>query len=143
MKSTRTFCMLLLVNGALSIVATNPASAQASPSPQATPPPATIVSAADSQISVIEREFVSAAEAMPEDKVNFAPTSLNIPGSDFKGVRTFAQQVKHVAATNYLLWGPLVGEKLPPGTTDDEGPAAMTSKADIVKFLKDSFALGH
>jgi len=143
MKSTRTFCMLLLVNGALSIVATNPASAQASPSPQATPPPATIVSAADSQISVIEREFVSAAEAMPEDKFNFAPTSLNIPGSDFKGVRTFAQQVKHVAATNYLLWGTITGDKSPVEMKDDEGPASLKTKAEIVQYLKDSFAVGH
>src|SRR5215472_2986460 len=143
MKSTRTFCMLLLVNGALSIVATNPASAQASPSPQATPPPATIVSAADSQISVIEREFVSAAEAMPEDKFNFAPTSLNIPGSDFKGVRTFAQQVKHVAATNYLLWGTITGDKSPVAMKDDEGPDSLKTKAEIVQYLKDSFAVGH
>jgi len=135
--------MLLLVNGALSIVATNPAFAQASPSPQATPPPATIVSAADSQISVIEREFVSAAEAMPEDKFNFAPTSLNIPGSDFKGVRTFAQQVKHVAATNYLLWGTITGDKSPVEMKDDEGPASLKTKAEIVQYLKDSFAVGH
>ena len=41
----------------------------------------------------IESDFVPAAEAMPEDKFSFAPTN-----GEFKGVRTFAQQIKHVAA---------------------------------------------
>ena len=80
---------------------------------------------------------------MPEDKFNFAPTSLNIAGSDFKGVRTFAQQVKHVAATNYLLWGAITGDKSPVEMKDDEGPGSLKTKAEIVKYLKDSFAVGH
>ncbi len=46
----------------------------------------------------MENEFVPAADAMPEDKYTFAPTN-----GEFKGVRTFAQQVKHVAAVNYLI----------------------------------------
>jgi uncharacterized damage-inducible protein DinB len=143
MKTMRMFCLLLMVSGALSVFA-NSAAAQASPSPQATPQAApTIVSAADSQISVIEREFVGAAEAMPEDKYNFAPASLNIAGSDFKGVRTFAQQVKHVAATNYLLWGAITGDKSPVELKGDEGPDSLKTKAEIVKYLKDSFAVGH
>jgi len=35
---------------------------------------------------------------MPEDKYSFAPTN-----GEFKGVRTFAEQVKHVAAVNYAF----------------------------------------
>lgn len=143
MKNIKTFCILLAVNCALSMLATNAALAQASPSPQGTPPPATIATAADSQVSVIEREFVSAAEAMPDDKYNFAPSSLNIQGSDFKGVRTFAEQVKHVAATNYELWGAVTGDKAPVKSDGENGPNSLTTKADIVKYLKDSFALGH
>lgn len=142
MKSMKTFCMLLAVSGTF-VLLKNAALAQAAASPQATPPPATIVSAADSQVSVIEREFVSAAEAMPDDKFNFTPESLNIPGSDFKKVRTFAQQVKHVAATNYLLWGTITGDKSPVAMKDDEGPESLKTKAEIVKYLKDSFAVGH
>ncbi|HST10634.1 MAG TPA: DinB family protein, partial [Terriglobales bacterium] len=83
------------------------------------------------------------AEAMPDDKVNFAPESLNISGSDYKGVRTFAGQVKHVAASNYFLWSPVAGDKLPEGLKDGNGPENLKTKADILKFLKDSFALGH
>jgi uncharacterized damage-inducible protein DinB len=142
MKTIKVFCLLLAIACGASVFA-NSAVAQASPSPQATPPPATIVSAADSQISVIERELVSAAEAMPDDKFNFTPESLNIPGSDFKKVRSFAQQVKHVAATNYLLWGTITGDKSPVEMKDDEGPDSLKTKAEIVQYLKDSFAVGH
>jgi hypothetical protein len=52
----------------------------------------------NSYVGNAEHEFVSAAEAMPEEKYSFAPTS-----GEFKGVRTFAEEVKHVVAVNYLF----------------------------------------
>ncbi|PYP85412.1 MAG: DinB family protein [Candidatus Angelobacter sp. Gp1-AA117] len=97
----------------------------------------------ENQLNILEREFVGAAEAMPEDKYNFTPASLNIPGSDYKGVRTFAEEVKHVATTNYEFFSAALGEKSTVDTSNENGPASITSKADIIKFLKDSFALGH
>jgi hypothetical protein len=106
-------------------------------------PPPTIASTVDHQISTIEKEVVEAAEAMPEEKFNFSPERLKIPGSDFEGVRTFAVQVKHVAASNYVLWAALTGDVLPEDWKGGDGPAAVKTKADILKFLKDSFALGH
>jgi len=142
MKSARMFCLFLVAGISTVAMAQAGSAAKAAPQAQASPQqPATIASVVDAQINTIEREFVSAAEAMPEDKYNFTPTSLNISGSDYKGVKTFAAQVKHVATVNYILWGMLVGEK--PPVNDDDGPPSMTSKADIVKYLKDSFALGH
>jgi uncharacterized damage-inducible protein DinB len=75
---------------------------------------------------------------MPEDKYSFAPTN-----GEFKGVRTFAQQVKHVAAVNYLIAGAILGEKPPVDTGGESGPDSIKSKAEIVKFLKDSFAYVH
>src|SRR5262249_49129749 len=95
------------------------------------------------QISNVEKEVVEAAEAMPEEKYNFSPESLNIPGSNYKGVRTFAVQVKHIAASNYYIWSPLTGDELPEGQKDGNGPENLKSKAEILHFLKDSFALGH
>jgi uncharacterized damage-inducible protein DinB len=80
---------------------------------------------------------------MPEDKFNFSPQSLNIPGADYKGVRTFAEQLKHVAASDYYIWTPITGEKLRDDLNDGKGPANLKSKAEILQFLKDSFALGH
>jgi len=54
---------------------------QAQQSPQ---PPPTIASTVDREISTIEKEIVEAAEAMREDKFNFSPGELDIPGDDYK-----------------------------------------------------------
>jgi uncharacterized damage-inducible protein DinB len=102
-----------------------------------------LASAIDREISAIEKQVLEAAEAMPEDKFNFSPESLNLPGSDYKGVRTFAGQVKHIAASNYFIWSGITGEKLPENLKDGNGPAGVKTKAEILKFLNDSFALGH
>jgi hypothetical protein len=106
--------------------------------------PATVASVVDRDISAAEKQIIDVAEAMPEEKFNFSPESLNIPGSDYKGVRSFAVQLKHVGASNWYIWSSLTGEKLPEGLGDDgNGPANLKTKAEIIKFLKDSFALGH
>jgi uncharacterized damage-inducible protein DinB len=139
MKYLKIFCLSALVCFAAGAFAQ-----AATPSAQAkkTPPP-TIASAIDQQVSILEREFVGAAEAMPDDKFNFTPVSLNIPGSEYKTVKTFAEEVRHVAATNYLLWGAITGDKSPIPSTEDNGPSSLKTKAEIIKYLKDSFALGH
>jgi len=103
----------------------------------------TIAALVDREISNIEKQVLEVAEAMPEEKFNFSPESLNIPGSNYQGVRTFALQVKHIAASNYFIWSPLTGDKLPEGLGDGNGPENLKTKADIIQFLKDSFALGH
>lgn len=118
--------------------------ASASGSQQSLQPAPTIASVVDRDISAVEKQIVDASDAMPEDKFNFTPEALNIPGSNYKGVRSFAVQVKHIAASNWFIWSPLTGDKLPEGLKDDgNGPASLQTKADIMKFLKDSFALGH
>ncbi len=106
------------------------------PAPKPAPPAPTIASINDREVSILEREFVSAAEAMPEDKYNYAPTD-----GEFKGVRTFAQQIKHVATTNYKFWSAAVGEKPAVDVSNENGPDSIKTKAEIVKFLKDSFEL--
>ena len=103
----------------------------------------TVASVLDGEISAVEKEIVGAAEAMPEDKYNFSPESLKIPGSEYKGVRTFAGQVKHVAIANYFIWAPITGEPVPESLKGDNGAENVKSKAEIIKLLKDSFALGH
>ena len=117
-----------------------PAVAQAHQTQQ---PPATIASVVDREVSNIEKQILDVAEAMPEEKFNFSPENLNIPGADYRGVRTFAVQLKHVAASNYFIWSPITGDKLPDGLKDGNGPEALKTKAEIIQFLKDSFALGH
>ena len=119
------------------------ASAPSAPQAQPSQSPPTVGSTVDREISTVEKLIVDAAEAMPEDKYNFTPESLKIPGDEFKDVRTFAIEVKHIATSNYFLWSPITGDKLPEGLTDGNGPANLKTKAEIIKFLKDSFALGH
>jgi len=99
---------------------------------------ATMTSVLDGTVKTIEGELVPAVEAMPEDKFGFTPTS-----GEFKGVRTFGQQAKHVAAVNYIVAATILGEKAPIDTGGEKGPDSITSKADIVKFLKDSFVYAH
>jgi uncharacterized damage-inducible protein DinB len=118
------------------------AAALGQPQPQA-PATATVASVVDLQVTAVEKMVGDAAEAMPEDRFGFSPESLSIGGSNYKGVRTFGQQVLHIAASNYILLAPVTGEKFPPDFLGGNGPAGLKTKAEILKFLRDSFALGH
>jgi dienelactone hydrolase len=146
MKPIRVLFLLVLVNfiGVGSWPGTDrAAAASAARTQEAQPVAPTIASAVDKEISGVEKQVVDAAEAMPEEKFNFSPENLNIAGSDYKGVLTFALQVRHIAASNYAIWSPLTGDKFPTDFLGGNGPENLRSKADILKFLKDSFALGH
>jgi hypothetical protein len=110
---------------------------------QPLPPPTSLASMVDREISAVEKQLLDAAEAMPDDKFNFTPESLTISGDDYKGVRSFAVQVKHVASSNYFIWSPVTGDAVPAAIKDGNGPADIKTKAEILKFLRDSFALGH
>jgi hypothetical protein len=89
-------------------------------------------------ISETERLVVPAAEAMPESSYSFAPTN-----GEFKGVRTFAEQVKHLAAANYQLGAGALGEDPPAGTQNESAPASIRTKAEIMEYLRGSFACLH
>jgi hypothetical protein len=78
--------------------------------------------------------IVSAADAMPADKYGFTPTD-----GEFKGVRTFGQQVKHLAAANQILAAAAVGEEPPTGAGDEVGPETVRTKAEILDYLNGSF----
>lgn len=106
-------------------------------------PPASVGAAIDREIALVERQVVAAVEAMPEAKFDFSPESLDIKGANFKGVYTFAGLVKHLAAANYFLWGGAGGDAIPASITGIKGPEAMTSRAEIIQLLKDSFVSGH
>jgi uncharacterized damage-inducible protein DinB len=78
--------------------------------------------------------IVSAADAMPADKYGFAPTD-----GEFKGVRTFGQQVKHLAATNHILAAAALGQQPPADAEDEAGPETVRTKAEILDYLDGSF----
>ncbi|HSB74739.1 MAG TPA: DinB family protein [Terriglobales bacterium] len=143
MKPIYTWLLSAVLLLAMSGAGAGAESAAAAPQAMQSQSAPTVASTVDRQISGVEKEVVEAAEAMPEDKFNFSPEALNIPGDDYKGVRSFALQVKHIAASNYAIWSPLTGDNLPKDFLGGNGPENVKSKAEILKFLKDSFALGH
>lgn len=102
-----------------------------------------ISGAIERQLDGIEKNIIDAAEAMPEDKFNFTPEALKVKGTEFKGVRTFAGQIKHLATDNFAIWSPVTGDPLRADIKNVNGPDEMRTKADIIAFLKESFAQGH
>src|SRR5579859_1418573 len=114
MKYLRMLCLpaiLSLAAAAFGQAGSKPAAPAASPAaastpssaPQAQPTPApltTIAAIADRQVSQYEKLMVEAAEAMPAEKFDFTPASLNIPNAAYKDVRTFAVLIKHTATAN-------------------------------------------
>ncbi|HTP14151.1 MAG TPA: DinB family protein [Bacteroidota bacterium] len=102
-----------------------------------------LAEACERQLGMYEQSIVHVAELMPENRYSFSPESLHLVESDFKGVRTFAAQVKHLASDNYDMWAVLTGETVPPGGVGVEGPPAIKTKAEILTYLKNSFAMGH
>ena len=103
------------------------------------PPATTVGRVYDAQLSNVEREVVSLAEAMPENKFSFHPSD-----GAFAQVRTFAQQIKHIAAVNYLVSAAVLQQKPPIDLGQGEdGPDSIRSKDAVVAFLKDSFVYAH
>ncbi len=93
----------------------------------------------DGDLKMVESELLPLVEAMPEAKFGFAPTN-----GEFKTARTFAQQATHIGAVMYACAAAMRGEKNPIDMGQNEnGPANLKTKAQIVQFLKDSFAYAH
>lgn len=82
--------------------------------------------------------MVSAAESMPEAKYSFAPTA-----GEFAGTRTFAEQIKHLAANNYRMAARTLGQNPTADQEAETGPDTVRSKAEILDYLKGSFAALH
>jgi uncharacterized damage-inducible protein DinB len=143
MERMRSTCFLLVLTFVIGSIAEGSSPAAAKQSPRTLQPPSSLTGACERLLTGIEKTIVDAAEAMPEDKFYFTPESLHIEGSACEGVRTFAGQVKHLATDNYAIWSPITGDSMPRGIKDVNGPAELKAKAEIMKFLKGSFALGH
>jgi hypothetical protein len=79
----------------------------------------------------IGRKLIAMAEDFPEDKYDYKPTPAQ---------RSFAEQLLHAAGANYFFSDPAMGKPMPKG--EDPKRADFKSKADIVAFVKKSFADG-
>jgi len=98
----------------------------------------TVGQALDFWITNTETRVVSAADAMPAGKYSYAPTA-----GEFAGVRTFAQQIKHLAANNYRMAAYILNQTPTPEQETETGPDTVQSKAQIMDYLKGSFVALH
>jgi len=73
--------------------------------------------------------IVRTAEKMPEENYGMRPGSQ-------QEVRTFGQQVGHVARYNFLWCSQAKGEKNPAA---DRNPETLATKAELIKALNDAF----
>ena len=146
MKHLRTLCLLLVLSvaiGGLGQATGNAGASAPAPQAQTTPQqPPTLASIVDRQITQLEKSVLAVVDAMPEDKFDFTPSQLNTKDSR-DPVRSFALEARHLATGNYAFWSPLTGDPLPAGIKGPNGPEDLKTKAQIVQYLKDSFALGH
>lgn len=84
--------------------------------------------------TMIERSFVGLAEAMPAERYGFKPGD-----GAFTGVRTFGEQIKHVACGNFGFFNE-IEKKDPPADCASGGPSPARTKAELVAYLRESFA---
>jgi hypothetical protein len=122
----------VVVTMSLALLATVAMAQQNAPASASAPP--TVAAVMDRQLSLLEKEMVPMGTDMPEGKFDFVPS-----GGDFKGVRSFGDQLKHVAMVNFRISGAILREK-PPMPAD---MASVKSKAEIMKAVQDSFAYAH
>jgi len=104
----------------------------------ASPKPGT-AAVLDKHMEWMEHDFIPAAKAMPEDKFFWAPNA-----GEFKGVRSFAEQIVHVAQVNFSLSAAILGEKPPAESSlPDHNPESLKTRSTVLKYLKDSFDYTH
>ena len=84
-------------------------------------------------LTMIQRSFVNLADAMPAEKYGFKP-----PNGEFKDVRTFGEQVKHVACGNFAFFNEIEKKEPPPGCSTG-GPNPAATKAELMTYLRESF----
>ena len=93
----------------------------------------------DGQLKGVERDVTSLAGAMPANKYDFAPTN-----GSFTGVRTFSQQVKHLATIMYQVSAAALNQKPPVDIgTGENGPDSVRTKEQVLEYLKGAFAFAH
>ena len=95
---------------------------------------------ADALLRIFEDEMMGAAKAMPAEKYDFSPAAAALPGAKFDGVKTFADEVRHVSQANYFFGMSASGLK---PDVDMKAITALKTKDEIVASLAASFAFLH
>src|SRR5579871_4095851 len=85
-----------------------------------------------------EKQMIAVIQAMPAVKYSFAPTN-----GEFRHVRTFGEQAKHLAAFNYIAAAAMMGEKPPVDAGDELGPDTVRTKAQVIAYVRGSYDALH
>jgi uncharacterized damage-inducible protein DinB len=101
-------------------------------------PPAPAVSRSDEMLKAwdqIGNKLVAMAQDFPEDKYDFKVQ---------KDQRTFAQNLLHAAALDFVLIRRISGSNLGPDFGEGDNPSrdVFKTKADVVKFVQEAVADG-
>ena len=99
--------------------------------------PTTIAASVGGALEHTQQRFLEVAEAMPADKYSYVPSAGN-----FKDVRSFGEQVKHVACANFAFFNEIEG-KTPPDLCERGGPSKAQTKAELLQYLRESFEYGN
>src|SRR6202041_823928 len=124
-KSVARFGILALLGISIAV------SAAQQPGAQSQQPPPTVAGAVRNFYNGVKNNIIRSGEKMPEEFYGLRPGTQ-------EEVRTFGQQLAHVANYNYLWCSQARGEKNPNAGINLE--KTLTSKADIMKALNDSYA---
>jgi len=134
MSLLRVPAILIVCGIAISAVGKSmPQNSATTPAAQTDDIPKSIAEGVSGTLQFVEGDFLGLAEAMPEDKYSFIP-----PVGKFDGVRSFGEQVKHVACAQFAFFNEFEGKK-PPDDCEKGGHDAAKTKAELIKYLKDSF----
>jgi uncharacterized damage-inducible protein DinB len=95
--------------------------------------PQSVAESVSGTLRFAEGSFLALAEVMPEDKYSFIPTA-----GKFDDVRSFGEQVKHVACAQFAFFNEFEGKE-PPKDCEKGGHGPAKTKGELVKYLKDSF----
>ena len=127
---------LLVIGGVAAAAVTTPKSlweSTSNPLVQQDDAPKSIAESVSETLQFAEENFLAVAEAMPEDKYSFVPTA-----GKFDDVRSFGEQVKHVACSQFAFFNEFEGKK-PPESCEKGGHDAAKTKGELIRYLKDSF----
>jgi uncharacterized damage-inducible protein DinB len=120
---------LLAVSGVTQAASQPEQSAQAVQSTDKTAPSYDMKAQAALDLDGVNKKFLSLAEALPQDKYNWRPSSDS---------RSFAEVFLHVAGERYFILG-LMGAAPPPGFDGKTFEKSTTDKAKIVEELNKSW----
>jgi hypothetical protein len=88
------------------------------------------------QMDLLESDLVSLARAMPAERYDFRPSN-----GEFTGVRTFGEQIRHVATMLYMTAAIVRQQATPYGPgVNDNGPATVQGKEQILAYLTGAIA---